>query len=225
MFNVNNRPSNGAVQDGSDTEIDYLGNNDGDVDSGRGEAGKSPETAVSQELQEVGKEDEMMDDEGREVEIQEIKTTKEEVQQQGEQTEEVEGEGMISQEGEMVRRFIVYNNSSSPVACQLLIYAKTNNFLNFRIPSSIFYANVRAKSSLCILSLMKIFPELPWGEYEVKCHHQAIEQPPNSARSGDDSGKKRDSHNNNNNSGWHISYVPNRDEMEESTNDFQGYYY
>lgn len=42
------RPSNGAVQDGSDTEHDYLGNNEGDIDSGRGEAGKSPETAVSQ---------------------------------------------------------------------------------------------------------------------------------------------------------------------------------
>jgi len=44
----NDRPSNGAVQDGSDTEHDYLNNNEGDIDSGRGEAGKSPETAVSQ---------------------------------------------------------------------------------------------------------------------------------------------------------------------------------
>jgi len=160
-----------------------------------------------------------MDDEGKRGEIQEIKATKEEVQVAG---EEGEYEEMNCTEADMVRRFILYNNSSSPVSCQLYVYPKANSFLNCRAPNSIIYTNIRAKSSLCVLSLMKIFPEVPFGEYEVKCHYAPIEQPQVSARSDHDSGKKRDSANG---SGWQISYVPNRDEMEESPNDFQSYYY
>ncbi len=163
----------------------------------------------------------MMDDEGGKERIQEIKTTKEEeVQQNKEEVREIiDGEGMESSEATMVRRFILYNNSAMPVSCQLFVYAKTNNFLNFRVPSSIIYANVRAKSSACILSLMKIFPEMPWGEYEVKCVYQAMEQAPVSARSGDDSGKKRNN-GNDSNSGWQI-HGP----LREDADDFHAYYY
>ena len=90
----------------------------------------------------------------------------------------------------MFRRFVLYNNSNYIVNCQLRIFAKSNDFLNFRIPVSAFNFSVKPKSNGCILSLMKIFPNMAWGEYEAKCHIQLVE-PPVAQKTDNDSGKKK----------------------------------
>jgi len=100
-------------------------------------------------------------------------------------------EGMNYEVAQMIRRFILVNTSSFMVYCQLAIFAKTNDLLNFRIPVSIFNANIKPKSKSCILCLTKFDPTLPWGEYEVKCHIQLMEAPAEPPKSENDSGKKK----------------------------------
>ena len=69
----------------------------------------------------------------------------------------------------MFRRLIVHNNTFSAVSLELEIFPKSNDFINFRAPVSVFNATVRPRSNTCVLSLMKIVPNMAWGDYEVKC--------------------------------------------------------
>lgn len=60
---------------------------------------------------------------------------------------------------------------------QLWIAPKSNDFMNFRIPSCSFKATVGPQSSCTILSLMKIVPQNGWGEYEPQCNYQVLDIP------------------------------------------------
>jgi len=75
----------------------------------------------------------------------------------------------------VIRRFILSNNSSFTVVVRLQIVPKNNEFLNFRIPASIFQMTARPKSQQQVLSIMKIFPNMPWGEYEINSNIQKLE--------------------------------------------------
>jgi len=75
----------------------------------------------------------------------------------------------------VIRRFYLKNDSPHNLHCQLGIFPKSKSFMNFRIPSSIVNVNVRPHSSTCILSITKIFPQLGWGDYEVRYHIQGLE--------------------------------------------------
>lgn len=199
------RPGN-YYYEGSDTEVDESGQPN--PDTGRGDAGYSPESAVSQGISlklkmsnkiviELDKEksnpdsDKRKDSEDKEEENPtEIQGMDIENKVQNEEAN-VPGLSNITYTTEsMLRRFVLYNNSNYIVNCQLRIFAKTNDFLNFRIPVSAFNFTVKPKSNGCILSLMKIFPQMGWGEYEAKCHIQLVEQPA-VQKSDNDSGKKK----------------------------------
>jgi len=75
----------------------------------------------------------------------------------------------------VIRRFYLKNDSPHSLHCQLGIFPKSKSFMNFRIPTSIINVNVRPHSSTCILSITKIFPQLGWGDYEVKYYIQGLE--------------------------------------------------
>lgn len=75
----------------------------------------------------------------------------------------------------VIRRFYLKNDSPHSLHCQLGIFPKSKSFMNFRIPSSIVNVNVRPHSSTCILSISKIFPQLAWGDYEVRYYIQGLE--------------------------------------------------
>lgn len=75
----------------------------------------------------------------------------------------------------VIRRIYLRNDSPYSLDCHLGIVPKNGGFLNFRIPSAMFSVSVRPHSSNCILTLMKIFPQLGWGEYELRYSIQATE--------------------------------------------------
>jgi len=75
----------------------------------------------------------------------------------------------------VIRRFYLKNDSPFSLHCQLGIFPKSKSFLNFRIPTSVINVNVRPHSSTCILTITKIFPQLGWGDYEVKYYIQGLE--------------------------------------------------
>jgi len=100
--------------------------------------------------------------------------------------------GMNFETASMIRRFTLVNTSNFIVYCQLGIFAKQNDVLNFRIPVSIFNAHIKPKSKSCILSLMKFAPSMDWGDYEVKCQIQLLEPPATPpSKSDNDSGRKK----------------------------------
>jgi hypothetical protein len=69
----------------------------------------------------------------------------------------------------VIRKFTLNNDSPFSVNVSLQVYPKTNDFLNFRIPSSQITTVVRPKSKSCILSIMKIYPDMAWGDYDLYC--------------------------------------------------------
>jgi len=90
----------------------------------------------------------------------------------------------------VVRRFIFYNTTAHPVTCQIKIVPKTGDFMNFRVPVSTFKSKVKANSNACVLGLIKILPEVGWGEYDVECDIQKADVAGNN-RYEADSGRKR----------------------------------
>lgn len=75
----------------------------------------------------------------------------------------------------VVRRFLLHNPNSFSIYCQIRIIPKTNDFMNFRVPSSTFRVKVRPQSTTSVLTLMKILPEVGWGEYDVESDIQKAE--------------------------------------------------
>lgn len=67
----------------------------------------------------------------------------------------------------VIRRFVVQNDTLYTLKASFTIIPKSNEFLNFRIPSSTITATIKPKGVTCILSIMKIYPEMAWGEYET----------------------------------------------------------
>lgn len=91
----------------------------------------------------------------------------------------------------IVRRFVFYNTSPHNVICQIKIAPKSNGFMNFRVPASPFKSKVRAHSNVCVLSIIKILPEVAWGEYEIECNIQKAEGATGSEANGNGSGRKK----------------------------------
>ena len=75
----------------------------------------------------------------------------------------------------VVRRFVFHNTSPYNLLCQVRIVPKTNDFLNFRVPASTFRVKVKAQGNACVLAIMKILPEVGWGDYEVECDVSKVE--------------------------------------------------
>lgn len=68
----------------------------------------------------------------------------------------------------VLRRFQVQNDSPYSFLTQLMIVPKSSDFMNFRIPTSVFKTHVKPKSTTNLLVLMKIFPEMGWGDYDYQ---------------------------------------------------------
>ena len=91
----------------------------------------------------------------------------------------------------VVRRFIFYNPTPYTVVVQTRIIPKTGDFMNFRVPVSTFKSKVKAHGNTCVLGLIKLLPEVGWGEYEVECEIQKVDSV---GSKSDDSGKKKNVH-------------------------------
>jgi len=75
----------------------------------------------------------------------------------------------------VIRRLIIHNESPYNLLVNLTIMPKTNDFLNFRIPASPLTASVKPKSNACVGCLMKIYPHMAWGEYDIYVDIQKYE--------------------------------------------------
>lgn len=66
-----------------------------------------------------------------------------------------------------LRRFVIFNNSIHNISVSFAIIPRTNDFLNFRLPSTVTRLTVEPKKSMNLLTVMKIFPEMGWGEFDI----------------------------------------------------------
>ena len=87
--------------------------------------------------------------------------------------------------------------------------------MNFRIPSSIVNVNVRPHSSTCILSISKIFPQLAWGDYEVRYYIQGLENQEYGGSNYNQQDNYQRSTNNTRNAGNSSDFVEDRYNVRE----------
>ena len=181
-----------------------------DGDTGRGHTGYSPESAASQGSIYNGNEAKACIELRSNQDLEAKETPPEPEAKPAEQEIEVQKEVEVLEKGKgeevsdtqeesefnysvtsMLRRYVLVNSSSALVNCQIGIFPKSNDFLNFRIPMSFFSVAVKPKSNTPLLSLVKIFPNMDWGDFEVRCHIQKIDQPTGSPKDDNDSGRKQ----------------------------------
>lgn len=72
----------------------------------------------------------------------------------------------------MLRTFVAHNNTTESYSINLTITPKSDGFLNFRIPYSSLRATLRPHATVSLLTLVKIFPEVDWAEYDIHCSIQ-----------------------------------------------------
>ena len=77
----------------------------------------------------------------------------------------------------MVRRYIAVNSTLDQFHVSLTIVPKAEGFLNFRVPASTFNFILRPNSAWDLVTLVKIFPEVDWGDYEFKYTITKLENP------------------------------------------------
>jgi len=68
----------------------------------------------------------------------------------------------------MIRRFLLLNNSPYTLNVSFDLKAKDNEFNNFRPPSSTIWISVKPKMNAQIFAMSKIYPNVSWGEYEIR---------------------------------------------------------
>lgn len=123
-----------------------------------------------------------------------VKNSKEETKEDADKTQsteapkveevELEGPTFVYELNPMVRRFVVANTTSAPYAVSMTLVPKSKEFLNFRIPCSTFQATLRPKSSANLLTLVKIFPEIDWAEYDVNYEIQKVDSAHSKGKEG-----------------------------------------
>ena len=86
----------------------------------------------------------------------------------------------------MIRRFIATNNTAGPLSVSIVLAPKSDGFLNFRIPYSLHQATVRPHATVNLLSIVKIFPEIGWAEYDIYCSVQKPEGSVSKSRGDND---------------------------------------
>ena len=75
----------------------------------------------------------------------------------------------------MIRRVIGVNKTTDTYVISLLVVPKAEGFLNFRVPASIIKFHMRPNTVADLLNLVKIFPEIDWGDYSFHYNVQKYE--------------------------------------------------
>lgn len=84
---------------------------------------------------------------------------------------------MQSETNPFLRCFTMINNTNFRYFINIELIPKSMNAeLNFRIPKSQVSATLDPNKSLTVLTIMKIFPDKDWGEYDVICTSTILEK-------------------------------------------------
>jgi len=70
----------------------------------------------------------------------------------------------------VVRRIELRNNSSYIAHVKISLVTASNDSVNFRVPLSSFTVLCKANKVTPLMAIMKINPDLPFGQYEIACH-------------------------------------------------------
>lgn len=85
----------------------------------------------------------------------------------------------------VVRRFVAINNTADSYLVSIALIRKSQDFPNFRFPASTFQVVVKPNGTATVLTIVKIFPEIGWGEYELNYNIQKAE---NNRRADEETG-------------------------------------